>query len=234
MLNILVDNNTLHPSIADTIRGTILNIADSEWFRYDNPFEKKTALGYTGARVNAPYITTYIGSQLRAILQNKFGIYLRVDEEGAFTSIFKYNIGDYLQPHLDAGIVIDSEGFPLRKRVTVLLYLSTDDAGGGELVFYDGIEKPESISKVIETKFNTLVAFENTDYSWHGVKLVTRGTRIVVTASYLCADIDGFLNNRRKAYFAPVPGVEWPEELYRLRDDRADPNKAAQVYVSRR
>lgn len=126
-----------------------------------------------------------------------------------FTAAYIYREEDYLQTHLDCAIH-DGE----RKVITANLYLT--DADGGELDIRGHTVAPEA---------NTLVAFVNDDDSWHAVRRIKRGLRLMITTGYvLPADMfpmAGFNATYEKAWFGPGPGEQWGDEEYALRDKRA-------------
>lgn len=176
-------------------------IRTTDWERYDNPFEQKW--------ISKPANPLF---QYLTWAKSIFGI-KDLYADPYWEAAFRYDIGDYLSTHLDAGV------HPLtgdRKAVTVLLYLSTDDLEGGDLLYKDQCKIPCSMG--------TLVMFQNTDDAWHGNMKVVHGTRYVLTASFISKSHEGYNNFNRHAYF------EAPDILRELRDKRAS-DSASEVYV---
>lgn len=214
---------------------TIIDSIDRERYydRYDNPFEQKWTLKDKSL---IPVLDILEGQ--RALAERLFGTRLYLDEDRHYAGLFKYEQGDRLSVHVDAGI------HPLngkRKHVTALLYLSNS---GGPLEFWSGSaangekakETRSPIFRVIQRVYpraGTFVLFENNDFAWHGAEINDREeSRIVATVSFLSDVLEGpwFNNKRTRAFFVPRPDERWTEEMFRLRDTRADPERFAEAY----
>lgn len=224
-------NNFLDSTL---LRRTLLDIPRMPFSRYDNPFERKSFLEDKGQL--EPDIARAIQELTSAEAVKWVSRILDIELDHAdwphYGGVFVYDKGDYLKPHVDAGIH-PTKG--LRKVVTALLYLTHT-----ELVMYAGtscnVEGPEVIQyeRYIKVEPNTLVLFTNTNYAWHGVPIVDSDKRIVITVSYLApASFKNisFLNPRTRAYFARCKweGEDTPE-LAALREQRASEEQHASVY----
>lgn len=202
--------------------------------RYENPFEMK----WTWKRKDR------FPTQLEKIVEDleervtavsaMVGYPLLVDRSRHYCGLFRYEIGDHLSVHVDAGLQPVSH---LRKHVTAVLYLS--EGAPLELWAGDsaGEKEPQLVRKAatIPAFSGGLVIFENTDYAWHGVGVETEGARWVLTVSYLSNAVDAFANKRERAFFVPRPDevADWRYRgLYAWRDRRADPDHYAEAYRS--
>lgn len=203
------------------------------WERYDNPFEQKAVVA---RRLSRQYplnrIRAWMNGALRRCAERTFGLSLAPTDQ--WSGFMRYSPGDRLSVHVDAGVHPETGQ---RKAVTALLYLSD----GAPLEFWDGDNCNEGdprlhgIQETVAAETGLVVLFVNHDYAWHGVGEQQDGDRYVATVSYVLApyrpQADWALTNpRAKAYFVPRPGEEWTEEMYRLRDERADAATAAGVY----
>lgn len=217
--------------LLDKVEQAILRMRDSEFDRYDNPFEGKSSLH---AKFNLPDVLTKLVDDLEGMagpLSELFRVKLIPDHHRWYFSVFKYGRNDHLSVHVDAGVHPLTE---LRKHVTGLLYLSD---GGGALEMWNGSNCMQpgagvfELSELIKPFPGKVVFFENNDYAWHGVGIQPSDEpRIVVTVSYLSDEVHTYSNKRQKAYFVPRPGEHWSPETFALRDARADPNRASEVY----
>jgi len=235
-----VKNNILPIEIAKAAQREILNIPDEKWDRYDNPFENK----YTLRNKNdMPPVITEIFSYLTSDeflqrLSNVYNIPLLNDPTKNWWGIHKYDDGDKLDIHVDAGIHPVSKQ---KKQVTLGIYLSKDwkEVNGGHLEIWEGDNSVNNDAKLIECKekvlpvFNTLLSFECNDYAWHGnphpVNCKNGEKRIFLTISYVSEKYDD-LNKRQKAFFVKHPDEPDNEEKDKLRLLRADPVKYKEVY----
>lgn len=232
--------NTLDKEIALDIQEEILNIPDKDWDRYDNPFEQKFTLR---DKNNLPKKCNELFSYLESdefinYLSNIVGYKLIKDEYKNFWGIHKYNNGDYLDIHVDAGIHPKNK---LKKQITLGIYFSKDwkeenlghlELWNGDNASLDNALIKECFLKILPT-FNTLFFFECNDYSWHGnptkVIIPNDEKRILLTISYLSENFQD-LNKREKAFFVPRPDDEYNEEKDKLRFLRADPDKYKEIY----
>tara|TARA_B100000902_G_C26995539_1_gene757224 strand:+ start:25 stop:789 length:765 start_codon:yes stop_codon:yes gene_type:complete len=238
--NYLVLNNALPLDIAKVAQKEILSISDDEWDRYDNPFENKYTLRN---KDNLPPTVHTIFSFLTSDkfveeLSFLYGIKLFNDPTKNWWGVHKYDDGDKLDIHVDAGIHPFSKQ---KKQVTLGIYLSKDwkEENGGHLELWEGENAVDNNAKLIECKdkvlpeFNTLLTFECNDYAWHGnphpVHCKNKEKRIFLTISYVSEKYDD-LNKRQKAFFIKHPNEPDNEEKNKLRLLRADPLKYKEVY----
>jgi Rps23 Pro-64 3,4-dihydroxylase Tpa1-like proline 4-hydroxylase len=168
------------------------------------------------------------------------GIELIIDEDRNWHGIHKYNDGDFLDIHSDAGVHPVNN---LKKHVTLGIYLSKNwkEENREHLEIWEGddINKKDCkltncVSKILP-KFNTLVMFNNTNNAWHGnpepVIIKNNEKRIFLTISYLSKNFsDNYSNKFKKAYFIPRPFDKWDDEKEKLKMLRCDPEKCKLVY----
>jgi hypothetical protein len=208
---------------------------DGALARYDNPFEQKSFLEDKNQIKPRSHLLYWILHDLATSDTCRWAsslLNLPVVQADIihYGGLFVYNRGDYLAPHVDAGI------HPLthqRKVATALLYLTP-----AELSFWHGDscleDKPEVwLEERIHVAPNTCVLFANDDWAWHSVPRVKIGTspRVVLTVSYM-AESDWsnprYRNQRTRAYFAKRYGVH--DDLDGLRRQRASEEQHASVY----
>ena len=226
----------LDKEFASALQTEILNIPESDWDRYDNPFEQKYTLR---DKYNFPKNLKLLFEKLHsdefiAELSNICGYKLILDDTRNFWGVHKYDSGDKLDIHTDAGLHPINK---LKKQITLGIYLSNNwkKEYGCELEIWKGdknaiYEKADSI----EPCFNRLIIFTCNDYSWHGnpepvtTELVD-SKRIFVTISYLSENFKDE-NKKVKAYFVSRPDDPIDEEKDKLRILRADPEKYKDIY----
>lgn len=202
--------------------------------RYDNPFERKSFLEDKGQLLDSQFraLRYMLYQELceygtRRWFNRLLNIPIEQAEHRHYGGLFVYNPGDYLAPHVDAGI------HPItgqRKVATALLYLTP-----AELSFWRGDVCTDPDPEVwLEEKIvvapNTCVLFANDDFAWHSVPRV-QGTRVVLTVSYMADgsfDHTRYRNTRTRAYFAKRHGVQ--DGLDHLRRLRASEEGHASVY----
>lgn len=235
-----VEKNTLPEAIAINARNEILSIPDNEWDRYDNPFENKYTLR---DKNDLPPTITSIFEYLTSAgflekLSTIYDIKLYNDPTKNWWGVHKYDDGDKLDIHVDAGLHPISKQ---KKQVTLGIYLSKNwkEENGGHLEIWEGENSVNNDAKLIECKekvlpvFNTLVSFECNDYAWHGnphpVNCKNGEKRILLTISYVSEKYDD-LNKRQKAFFIKHPDEPENKEKDKLRLLRADPVKYREVY----
>ncbi len=242
---IFVDN-FLDNDFALELQKEILNIPKPSWDRYENPFESKYTLR---DKYDFPPNLIKLFEQLEDIttldkLSYICGYKLILDPTRNFWGVHKYDDGDKLDIHVDAGIHPKTKQ---HKTLTLGIYLSSnwDNSNGCELEIWNGdnssINNPKIFNKVDSIKpiFNRLVLFTNNDVSWHGnpnpVKnnepINNPSKQIFVTISYLSNDnINEFKNKKEKAYFIARPEDEPDLEKDKLRLLRSDPNRYKEIY----
>jgi len=228
-------DNFLNEKSAYLLQKEILNIPDCDWDRYNNPFEQKYTLR---DKYNFPPNLKLLFEELQSInfvneLSNMCGYKLILDNTRNFWGVHKYDSGDKLDIHTDAGLHPVNN---LKKQITLGIYLSNNwkKEYGCELEIWEG--NKNSISKKIdsiEPYFNRLIIFTCNDYSWHGnpnpVKnLIRDSKRIFVTISYLSENFTDE-NKKVKAYFVSRPEDPIDKEKDKLRLLRADSKKYKEI-----
>lgn len=232
--NFLIDKN------AKSIQYEILNIDESAWDRYSNPFEQKFTLR---DKYNFPPLLNSLFDELTSDkfitkLSNLVGYKLSLDTTRNFWGVHKYSNGDKLDIHVDAGY---HPTLNLKKQVTIGIYLSYNwkKEYGCEFEVWNGSssasEYPILFNKIesISPLFNRFVIFTCNDFAWHGNPNPVNGepesTRIFLTLSYL-SNNDNDNNKRKKAFFIETPNNPFDVEKKKLRDLRADDNKYKDIY----
>uniref|UniRef100_A0A6C0D1D6 Prolyl 4-hydroxylase alpha subunit Fe(2+) 2OG dioxygenase domain-containing protein n=1 Tax=viral metagenome TaxID=1070528 RepID=A0A6C0D1D6_9ZZZZ len=233
----LVKDNFIHKNFATLIQNEILNIPDSEWDRYSNPFEQKYTLR---DKFNFPTNLKLLFDELQSTefvnkLSNICGYKLSLDNTRNFWGVHKYDKGDKLDIHRDAGLHPVNM---LKKQLTLGIYLSSNwkSEYDCKLEIWKGDmnsihEKVDSIEPI----FNRLILFTCNDYSWHGnpepvnSAFINDAKRIFVTISYLSENFDD-KNKCVKAYFVPRPTDPIDLEKDKLRILRADPERYKEIY----
>lgn len=226
-------------NMAESLQEEIINIPDSAWDRYDNPFEQKYTLRdkYAFPPISNKLFEELQSDKFMIHLSEICGYKLMIDPTRNFWGIHKYNNGDRLDIHVDAGLHPISKH---KKQLTFGLYLSYNwkEEYGCSLEIWKGTNAnhdPILLEKVfsIAPMFNRALIFTNNDYSWHGnpipVSGQTNSKRIFITISYLSENISD-INRRVKALFIKHPGEEKNDEKDRLRLLRADPEKYKYIY----
>jgi UDP-N-acetylglucosamine 4,6-dehydratase len=239
-----------HLSVSDILpeyfakkcQADILAIPKEEWDRYSNPFEQKyTFRSKDNMPIHLNQLFTYLTSSFFVNhLSVISGQKLSLDPNKNWWGVHKYDNGDYLDIHVDAGIHPVTEQ---KKHVTLGIYLSHNwkEENGGHLEIWSGESCVSNNSKINECvskilpAFNTLILFTNNDYAWHGnpvpVYCPTDEKRIFVTLSYVSEKHDDdFTNTRKKAFFIKRPTDPEDLEKDKLRLLRADPDKYKEVY----
>jgi hypothetical protein len=226
-------------SLAKGIQEEILSLPDSEWDRYDNPFEQKYTLR---DKYSFPPLANRLFEELQSErfmehLSEICGYKLIIDPTRNFWGIHKYKNGDRLDIHVDADLHPVTKQ---KKQLTFGLYLSYNwkESYGCHLEVWSGTnanKEPKLLDKVysISPQFNRAIIFTNNEYSWHGNPTPVSGEddskRVFITISYL-SDSMTDENKRVKALFIKHPDEEYNSEKDRLRLLRADPEKYKYIY----
>lgn len=233
-------DNVLPEEYAKRIQLEILNIPDKEWDRYENPLEHKYTLRN---KENLPENCNKLFEMLTSedftrYLSKIMGYKITNDPTKNWWGIHKYDDGDHLDIHVDAGLHPKTKQ---KKQLTLGIYLSKDwkEENGGYLEIWKGDNASNNDASITECvykilpQFNTLVLFENNDYSWHGnpnpVVCKNGEKRIFVTLSYVSDQLDD-LNKKEKAFFVKRPNDPEDEEKDKIRMMRCDPEKYKEVY----
>ncbi len=236
-------DNFLDTQVANTVQAEIMDLDASMWDRYENPFEQKYTLR---DKFNLPAQVNKLFAELTApefvdALSAMVGYKLKLDTTRNFWGIHKYEPGDKLDIHVDAGYHPTLKEH--KKQITLGIYLSynwtANNNYGCELEIWDGENCSSDSAKIykkvasIEPLFNRLIIFTCNDYAWHGnpapATCPANSKRIFLTVSYL-SDNQSDLNKRVKAFFVPRPGDPADENKERLRFLRADPDKYKEIY----
>ena len=233
-------DNILNEEIAKKIQMEILDIPDAAWDRYENPFESKFTLR---DKYNFPENLNKLFDELQSSkfvskLSEITGYKLLLDSTRNFWGVHKYNSGDKLDIHVDAGLHPITKQ---KKQVTVGIYLSSNwkVEYGCNLEMWSGDSSESNKAKLYEKMdsiaplFNRMVIFNCNDYAWHGnpepVNCPADSKRIFVTISYLSENYTD-KNKRQKAFFVARPYDPVDEDKDKLRLLRADPNSFNSVY----
>ena len=210
-------DNYLDKDKAVLIQEEILNIPKEQWDRYDNPFEQKYTLR---DKYNFPPLLKELFEKMESDefiekLSEKCGYKLYKDSTRNFWGVHKYDNGDKLDIHVDAGLHPTTRQ---KKQLTFGIYLSSNwlEEYGCELEIWSGDNSSSNDAKIykkvdsISPLFNRMIMFVCNDYSWHGnpeaVKCPENVKRIFVTISYLSDNIED-KNKRVKAFFVKRPGI---------------------------
>jgi dTDP-4-dehydrorhamnose reductase len=232
--------NVLDDSFAKKIQDEILNIPDFEWDRYNNPLEQKYTLR------NKEHIPTECNKLFSMLSSKDFTNYLssimgyeiKNDPTKNWWGIHKYDDGDHLDIHVDAGLHPQTKQ---KKQLTLGIYFSIDwkEENGGHLEIWEGENSSKYDAKIVKCchkilpSFNTLILFECNDYAWHGNPnpVICRNgeKRIFLTLSYVSEQCTN-LNKREKAYFVKRPCDPEDIEKDKIRMMRCDPEKYKEVY----
>lgn len=119
----IVIDNILDSLFATKIQEEIINAPDDDWDIYNNPFEQKfTFRNKDKFPKKCAKLFTYLESDdFVNQLEQITGYKLITDKYKHYWGIHKYNDGDYLDIHVDAGIHPKNM---LKKRITLGIYLS--------------------------------------------------------------------------------------------------------------
>lgn len=229
----LVQDNVLDTDFATVLQNEILSIDEKDWDIVIDPFEIKRLLrNKDKIPENCLKLFQFLNSgQFVSELSRLTGYDLIADEQKYYWGIHKFEDGDYLDIHVDAG-VHPTTG--LKKRLTLGLYLSKDwkeeNNGCIELWAGDNASKDDAkLEKCVVSVlpiFNRLILFDCDDYSWHGApeKVVCKNgeKRLFLTVSYLAELKDTDLNRKRKAFFVQRPDEPYSEEKEKFKLLRAN------------
>lgn len=236
----MYQDNFLNTEFAAELQHEIMNIPESDFDRYDNPFEQKYTLRdkYKYPKHLQTLMDELISDDFVNNLSEFVGYKLINDSDRNFWGVHKYKCGDKLDIHVDAG---KHPKNGLKKQITLGIYLSYNwnENYGCELEIWEGENSKNNDAKLhkcitkIAPLFNRLIIFTCEDNSWHGnpeyVKCPDNAKRLFVTISYL-SNNENFENKRQKAFFIARPDDPPDEEKDKLRLLRADPEKYKEVY----
>ena len=232
--------NVLEQDFAKEIQEEILSIPDKEWDRYDNPLEHKYTLrNKETLPLNCSKLFSMLTSEeFTGYLSSIMGYEIKNDPTKNWWGVHKYDDGDHLDIHVDAGLHPETNQ---KKQITIGIYLSKDwkEENGGHLEMWKGENACYNDAKISECcykilpQFNTLVLFECNDYAWHGnpnpVICKNGEKRIFITLSYV-SDQFYDLNKKQKAFFVKRPEDPEDKGKDKIRMMRCDPEKYKNVY----
>jgi hypothetical protein len=233
-------DNILDEDFAKKLQSEILEISDSAWDRYENPFESKYTLR---DKYNFTPLLNLLFEELQSekfvsYLSEIVGYKLLLDPTRNFWGVHKYNNGDKLDIHVDAGLHPTTKQ---KKQVTFGIYLSLNwkEEYGCQLEVWSGDNAESNSAKIYEKVisiapiYNRMVMFTCNDYSWHGnpdpATCPDDAKRIFITISYLSENYED-KNKRQKAYFVARPNDPVDEKKDNLRILRADAEKYKEIY----
>lgn len=203
--------------------------------RYDNPFERKSFLeDKTQILDSSPLL--WMVDELRAydmlrLVRRLTNLPIERADWRHYGGLFVYKHGDYLEPHVDAGVHPQTQE---RKVATAILYLT--DAS---LMFWSGDPTTQDDPEVwlpttIPVRAGEAILFTNHDMAWHSVPIVqSEEPRVCLTVSYMAHSNFShtrYQNKRTRAYFARRVGQQEPPWLTELRKQRASEEHHAAVY----
>ena len=232
--------NALDEEFAIKIQQEILNIPLKDWDRYENPLEHKYTLRN---KENMPLecnklFNLLTSTDFKNYLSSIMGYEIMNDPTRNWWGIHKYDDGDHLDIHVDAGLHPQTKQ---KKQLTLGIYLSKDwnEENGGHLEIWEGENASNLEAKLIKCcdkilpVFNTLILFECNDYAWHGnpipVNCKNGEQRIFLTLSYI-SDQYTDLNKKEKAFFIKRPEDPVDMEKDKIRMMRCDAEKYKEVY----
>lgn len=200
--------------------------------RYDNPFEQKSFLENKADLQQQSTLVWCAGAlfQTTPIARMLLDLPISYVDWRHYGGLFVYHPGDYLEPHVDAGIH-PKDGS--RKVATIVLYLT--DA---KLSFWMGDpctkDDPEVwLEQPVHIRAGEAVLFANHDQAWHSVPVITGQNRVCLTMSYMAIpdfSHPRYQNQRTRAYFARRHGVQDTPGLAVLRLVRASEEHHQKVY----
>jgi SM-20-related protein len=162
-------------------------VYDREWNNYENADYRSTLQVKVGERVNSLVRGRLL--DLRESLGRRFDAEVS-DFQGPTYLIYKP--GDFFEAHKDDSSKPEAPDFVRRRQVSVVIFLSDEDAGdgsgdyaGGSLGLYGLLKDPrcERIGIPLKGRAGLLVAFRSDTF--HQVTPVTRGERYTIVSWYI-------------------------------------------------
>lgn len=142
--------------------------------------------------------------------------------------------GGKLNTHLDYSI---HPKIGKQRKLNIIIYLNSQwqEDWGGQLGLWsnESSEKPGTLVKQVEPRFNRAAIFDTTCNSWHGLPsplTCPEGQYRKSLAVYYLTEAPEGADPRSKALFAPSEGQENDPQVLELIKRRADPSTAASVY----
>ena len=233
-------DNVLSERFAKNIQTEILDLPNEVWDRYDNPLEHKYTLRDKNAlpRHSSKLFEKLTSQEMLDYLSSVMGYAILNDPTKNWWGVHKYDDGDHLDIHVDAGVHPTTKQ---KKQLTLGIYLSKDwkEENGGHLEMWEGENASNIDAKIFNSvdrilpQFNTFVMFECNDYAWHGnpnpVICKNGEKRIFLTISYVSEQYTD-LNKKQKAFFVKRPDDPEDPEKDKIRMLRFDPEKYKEVY----
>lgn len=211
------------------------DIAALQLSRYDNPFERKSFLEDKALLTGSPPLL-WVVNELRAaemlrLVQRLTNLPVERSDWRHYGGLFVYRTGDYLEPHVDAGVHPQTQE---RKVATAILYLTDAD-----LMFWSGDPATQDDPEVwlpttIPVRAGEAILFTNHDMAWHSVPTIqSEEPRVCLTVSYMAHSNFShtrYQNKRTRAYFARRVGQSDTPEMAALRQQRASEEGHERVY----
>lgn len=185
------------------------------WHHYSNPFEEKFA------NKNLSKFPSAFQEVFEHLMGNEFVNWLQLttgemelvpDRTLHGGGLHCHTTGGKLHTHLDYSLHPESG---LERKYNLIVYLSEGWKAewGGALDFWEGdSEKPSRKAASIDCLFNRAVLFDTSSNSWHGfndpITCPEKERRKSIALYYLAPSSNSADPNRKRAKFAPVPGME--------------------------
>lgn len=203
--------------------------------RYDNPFERKSFLEDKTAIAPSPSLLwmkeELCSYDMIRLVRRLTNLPVEKADWRHYGGLFVYRTGDYLEPHVDAGVHPQTQE---RKVATAILYLT--DAS---LMFWSGDPATQDDPEVwlpttIPVRAGEAILFTNHDMAWHSVPIIqSEEPRVCLTVSYMANpnfSHTRYQNKRTRAYFARRVGQSDTPEMQALRQQRASEEQHQEVY----
>lgn len=162
-------------------------IYDRDWNHVENAVYRSTIQVTVGEHVNSLVRARLLDA--RAELGRRFGCELTECQGPTYLA---YKPGDFFEPHRDDSHKPDAPALVRTRRVSVVIFLSDEDAGGetgeyagGSLAFYGLLKDPRcaQLGLPVKGRAGLLVAFRSDVV--HQVAPVTRGERFTVVGWFV-------------------------------------------------
>ena len=229
-------------SIAMQLSEEFPDFESEAWHKYDNAIEvKKTCNNWNLFPKNSYHIFSFLNSdEFAKYLSGKIfsgkKLYSDPGLNGGGWHIHKK--GGKLNTHLDYSL---HPKLPLQRKFNIIIYMNPNwrSDWGGALGLWSGesSERPGSLAKTIDCKFNRAVIFDTTQNSWHGlpdpIKCPSNEARKSIAVYYLC-DPSFNIDTRGKALFAPTKEQEDDHDVLQLIKDRASISRASSTYTNKK
>lgn len=203
--------------------------------RYDNPFERKSFLEDKTQILNSAALLwmheELCSYDMIRLVRRLTNLSVERSDWRHYGGLFVYNHGDYLEPHVDAGVHPQTQE---HKVATCVLYLTDAD-----LMFWSGDPATQDDPEVwlpttIQVRAGEAILFTNHDQAWHSVSHIqSEEPRVCLTVSYMAHPSfthSRYRNPRTRAYFARRVGQSDTPEMAALRKQRASEEQHQEVY----